>query len=122
MRKDLEVCGEAVNGQEAVEKTLHLNPDIIILDISMPVLDGFAAAKQIREILKRVPILMLSMHAGPEVVRISRTVPVQGFITKSEVGGVLLNAVDVLLAGGTFFPEGSQHPEFPRDQPLGVVE
>ena len=86
----------------------------------MPVLDGFAAAKQIREILKRVPILMLSMHAGREVIRISRTVPVQGFITKSEVSGVLLNAVDVLLAGELSSRRAASTQSFPESSALGL--
>ena len=47
-RNDLEVCGEATNGEEAVQKSLRLNPDLIILDGTMPVLDGFSAARKIR--------------------------------------------------------------------------
>lgn len=117
-RNDFEVCGEASNGEEAVQKSLTLNPDIIILDVSMPVLDGFNAAKKIRKVLPKTPILVLSMHAVPEMARISRTVGVQGFVTKAEVSGVLLKAVDVLLAGGTFFPDGDHAPHLPRDQRL----
>ncbi len=117
-RNELEVCGEASNGEEAVQKALALNPDIIILDVSMPALDGFSAAKKIRHVLPKTPILMLSMHTGPEMVRISRMVGVQGFITKAEVSGVLLRAVDVLLSGGTFFPISDHAPDLPGDQRL----
>ena len=103
-RKDLEICGEATNGGEAIEKSLEVNPNLIILDVTMPVLDGFSAAKEIKEVLPAVPILMLSIHDGPEMARGSRSVGAQGFITKAAANEVLLRAVDVLLTGGTFFP------------------
>jgi two-component system, NarL family, response regulator NreC len=103
-RTDLEVCGEAANGEEAVQKSLQLNPDLIILDVTMPVLDGFSAAKKIRELLPKIPILILSMHDGPEMARSSQSVGAQGFVTKKEANDVLLKAVDALLAGGTFLP------------------
>lgn len=117
-RKELEVCGEASNGEEAVQKALALNPDIIILDVSMPALDGFSAVRKIRRFLPKSPILMLSMHTGPEMVRISRMVGVQGFVTKAEVSEVLLRAVDVLLSGGTFFPMGDHAQNLAGDQSL----
>ena len=104
-RSDLELCGEATNGEEAVQKSLQLNPDLIILDVTMPVLDGLSAARKIRMLLPKIPILMLSMHDGPEMARSSQSVGAQGFVTKNEANEVLLKAVDVLLAGGTFLRE-----------------
>jgi two-component system response regulator NreC len=62
--EDLEVCGEASNGEEAVQKAIELQPHLVILDVTMPVLNGFRAAKKINEL--KVPILMLSMHDGEE--------------------------------------------------------
>jgi DNA-binding NarL/FixJ family response regulator len=103
-RKDIEICGEASNGQEGVEKTSELNPDLIVLDVTMPVLDGFSAARQIRTILPEVPILILSMHDGTSIVREAQQAGVQGFVTKSQAGSVLLKAVDTVLKGRTFFP------------------
>jgi DNA-binding NarL/FixJ family response regulator len=103
-RKDVEICGEASNGQEAVDKTSELKPDLIVLDLTMPVLDGFSAARQIRTILPEVPILILSMHEGKSIVRAAQQAGVQGFVTKSEAGSVLLKAVDAVLQGRTFFP------------------
>ncbi|MGB9513381.1 MAG: hypothetical protein WBU20_16990, partial [Candidatus Acidiferrum sp.] len=61
-------------------------------------------AKNIKEVLPQLPILILSMHAGSTMTKVSQSVGVQGFVSKSEVADVLLKAVDVLLAGGTFFP------------------
>ena len=102
-RKNIEICGEASNGQEAVQKAFQLNPDLVILDVTMPLLDGFAAARQIKKILPNVPILMLSMHDGNDAVREAQLAGVQGFVTKSEAANVLLRAMDALFDGHTFF-------------------
>jgi len=102
-RKNIEICGEASNGQEAVQNAFQLHPDLVILDVTMPVLDGFTAAKQIKEILPHVPILMLSMHDGNDVVREAQLAGVQGFVTKSEAANILLTAVDAIFEGHTFF-------------------
>jgi DNA-binding NarL/FixJ family response regulator len=59
-----EICEEASNGQEAITKALSIQPDIVILDINMPVLGGFAAAKEIQRLLPEVPILFFTMHGG----------------------------------------------------------
>ena len=59
-RPDIEVCGEAENGQEAVQKANALKPDLFILDLTIPVLNGFEAAREIQKTLPHVPIHMLS--------------------------------------------------------------
>ena len=99
----LEVCGEAANGEEAVKKACQLRPDLIILDVAMPVLSGFSATKEIRKCLPDVPILILSMHDDPEMIRASKLAGAQGFITKMDVSAALLIAVDALLQGQTFY-------------------
>ena len=99
------VCGEATNGDEAVKLAAKLNPDFIVLDVSMPMLDGFSAAKKIKEVLPETPILMLSMHSGREMIRASQAAGAQGFVTKTDVAAVLLKAVDALRQGQTFFTE-----------------
>jgi two-component system response regulator NreC len=103
LQEDLEICGEAADGQEAILRALQLNPDLIILDVTMPVVDGFSAAKQIRKILPDVPILMLSMHNDPTMISESQLATAQGFVTKTEATATLLIAVDAVLHGKTFF-------------------
>lgn len=103
-RKDIEVCGEAGNGKEAVEKAIELKPDLIILDITMPVLSGFDASIRIRKVLPNVPILILSMHDSQTVRQACRRAGAQGYVSKMKAAEILLRAVDLLVRGGTFFP------------------
>ena len=103
-RPDLEVCGEAVNGQDAIAKVEELKPDLIILDITMPVLDGFGAAKQIRSRSADVPILFYSMNDGRALMESAKAIGANGFVTKSAPGGVLLEAVGALSKKQNYFP------------------
>jgi two-component system, NarL family, nitrate/nitrite response regulator NarL len=104
-RADVEVCGEAENGKETIEKANALRPDLIILDITMPVLNGFEAALEIRKTLPKVPILILSMHESNHLIGEAKRIGVKGYVTKTQVASTLLEAVDKLLRHGTFFPE-----------------
>jgi DNA-binding NarL/FixJ family response regulator len=106
-RDDVEICGEAENGKEAIEKAVALTPDLIVLDITMPVLSGFEAAREIRRILPHMPILILSMHESNQLIEEAKKIGVQGYVTKTQVGGTLLQAVDALLRKETFFPPRS---------------
>ena len=97
-------CEEASNGQEAITKALALQPDLILLDINMPIMGGFTAAKELKKLLPQVPILFLTMHGGDSFVSEARRAGVQGFVTKDHVGEVLVEAVKALLNSETFFP------------------
>jgi DNA-binding NarL/FixJ family response regulator len=103
-RLDIEVCGEAANGREAIQKARELNPDLIILDITMPLLDGKSAAREIRKFMPDVPILFFSMHDSEQVMQQARAIGVQGFVIKTQAAKTLLNAVDALINKQTFFP------------------
>jgi DNA-binding NarL/FixJ family response regulator len=102
-RQDFEICGEALNGEEAVQQAFLLLPDVIILDVMMPVKDGLTAAMEIRRALPRTPILMISARMDEDVVRESKLVGVKGFMSKRNTPRTLLRAVDALLEGQTFF-------------------
>jgi DNA-binding NarL/FixJ family response regulator len=106
-RLDIEVCGEASNGQDAIDKAHELKPDLIILDITMPVLNGIDAARIIRQTLPKLPILLLSMHDGKHIIEDARRIGIQGYVSKSEASATLLAAVDALLRNQTFFPKGT---------------
>jgi two-component system nitrate/nitrite response regulator NarL len=103
-RGDLEVCAEAANGKEAVEKVREMNPDLVILDITMPELNGLDAARQIRALAPDLPILMLSVHKSRQVVEEAKKIGVRGYVTKGDAIQKLLLAVDTVLQNQTFFP------------------
>ncbi|HXA75853.1 MAG TPA: response regulator transcription factor [Candidatus Acidoferrales bacterium] len=103
-RGDLEVCAEACNGKEAVEKARELNPDLVILDITMPELNGLDAARQIRSFAPNLPILILSVHKSKQVVEEAKKIGVRGYVTKGDAIQKLLLAVDTVLQDQTFFP------------------
>jgi DNA-binding NarL/FixJ family response regulator len=105
---DLTVCGEASNGEEAIQQARSLNPDLIILDVMMPIKGGFAAAKEIKKALPSIPILLISSQNNGEIVRESKFARVQGFVSKFHIRSALLKATDALLRGETFFLDGNQ--------------
>lgn len=97
------VCGEAEDGRDAVEKTRALKPDMVILDISMPALSGFGAARLIKELCPGIPILVYSMHRSQAFLEEARRIGVNGYISKSEDGPTLLMAVDAVQHNRPFF-------------------
>jgi two-component system, NarL family, response regulator NreC len=103
VRQDLEICGEAADGEEAVRKAEELRPDLVILDLTMPGLNGIGAAEKIRHILPGVPILILSMHEGASLLEAFRRIGVQGYVPKTQASEKLLDAVDALANGNTYF-------------------
>jgi DNA-binding NarL/FixJ family response regulator len=102
-RGDIEVC-EAANGREAIDKAQELKPDLIILDITMPVLNGIDAAEILRKTMPHVPILFLSMHQSRQIITEAQRIGVRGYVKKSDAAVTLLNAVDALLRNEPFFP------------------
>jgi DNA-binding NarL/FixJ family response regulator len=104
-RLDIEICGEAENGREAIEKAKALKPDLIILDITMPVLSGFEAARELRKILPVTPILILTMHESRQLVEEAKKLGVNGYVAKTQAGDALLLAVDTVLNNQLFYPE-----------------
>jgi DNA-binding NarL/FixJ family response regulator len=98
------VCDEAVNGIEAIHLAKVNQPDVIILDINMPVLSGFAAATELQRLLPHVPILFFTMHTGPQFVAQARKAGVQGFVAKDRAGEALVEAVQAVIRNETYFP------------------
>lgn len=100
---DFEVVAEARNGREAVEMALQHQPDVIVLDITMPEETGLHAAERLRELLPSARVLMLSMHDQTEYVRESMRIGTHGYILKNSAGEELRAAIRAVHAGGTFF-------------------
>src|SRR5579863_5654164 len=98
-----EVCAEAADGREAVELAASATPDLILLDIGMPNLNGLEAARQILASCPDVPILILTMHDSDNVVREVLRAGARGFLLKSDAGRDLVAAVEALQLQRTFF-------------------
>lgn len=98
-----EVCAEAENGQMAVDKAQELNPDVAILDIGMPILNGLEATHQILRDNPRVKVLILTIMDAEQVVQAARNAGALGYILKSDAARVLVGAVHALQYGNTFF-------------------
>ena len=112
-RPQWQICGEAANGQEAIDTAVRLRPNIILLDISMPVLSGLDAASRISGLGLKSQILIFTMHESGELARDARQAGARGYVTKSDAGRHLVRAIETLLSGGTFFggPEKGESGE-----------
>jgi two-component system response regulator NreC len=95
---DFEVCGEAENGREAIEKAERLKPDLIVLDLAMPVMNGLEAAPLLRRVLPDVWLILFTVHDGPEVNRFSLEAGIQAVVPKSEAAVNLIAQAQALLA------------------------
>jgi PAS domain S-box-containing protein len=100
---NLEVCGEAMNGQEVVEKSLQLLPDLLILDINMPLMNGLAAMRRVLKNLPQMKVLIFSVHDSEQTIRESRAAGARGYVSKGRASQDLLRAVDEVLSGGSFY-------------------
>jgi PAS domain S-box-containing protein len=100
---DLEVCGEAADGTDAVRKTRELDPDLIILDLNMPGSGGLSAANQLQSFDCRAKILVFTTHSFPGLERMLRLAGCKGMVSKVHAERDLLRGVRALLAGEEFF-------------------
>jgi len=100
---DWDVCGEAADGREAVEMTKRLKPDVIILDITMPNLNGLEATRQILKADPKARVLILTMHESDQVVREVLDAGARGYVLKSDAGRNLIAAVEALWLHNSFF-------------------
>jgi DNA-binding NarL/FixJ family response regulator len=93
-----EVCAEASDGQEAVEKAKHLAPDFVVMDLVMPRLGGIDAARQISEEFPEVQVLILTLHSLPDLVEAARDAGAKAFILKSDSPWRLVSTIEGLVA------------------------
>ena len=97
LESDFEVCGEAHDGRDAIEKAQRLHPDLIILDLAMPVMNGLDAARALRDLMPSVPIIMFTLYDGGFVNEKARSAGVADVVSKSEDISVLTRTARRLL-------------------------
>jgi DNA-binding NarL/FixJ family response regulator len=132
-RAGWEICGEARTGREAVAKARELRPDVVIMDISMPELNGREATQQIRAALPRTEVLILTMHDSERLMRDVLNAGAQGYMLKTDAGEHLLAALQSLaehkpyltskasavVLQGYLNPETKESPELtPREREI----
>lgn len=95
-----EVCGEATDGQDAVERVRQLNPDVVVLDITMPRLNGLEAAQVIRTEAPESKMVILSQHEPSLMRQAALSAGANAYVTKSEVSRELMMAIETMIAPG----------------------
>jgi two-component system nitrate/nitrite response regulator NarL len=103
-----QVCGEAENGKEAIEKTLALEPDVVLMDITMPVMGGFDAAQNILSAVPDMRIIFVTMHNSSEILKAVRGSGAKGFVSKTDVSDILIEALNAVFWGQTYFGTAPQ--------------
>lgn len=102
-KPEWKICGEAANGQEAVRMAQELTPDVIIMDVTMPVMSGFEAADEISRLPIGSRVLFFTMHDAGSMAGSVRRSGAQGYVVKTRAAQDLIQALERLLNGGTFF-------------------
>jgi DNA-binding NarL/FixJ family response regulator len=103
------VVGEAANGREALEKAIDLKPDIAVIDLGMPDLDGIEVTRQVRKAVPEIKVLVLTMHDSDQMVRRALEAGAHGYLLKSDLTNSLPKAVKTISEGKRFFtPEVSE--------------
>lgn len=102
-RTDYELCGEAIDGQDAVEKARSLKPDLIVMDVSMPRMNGLEATRTIRAAMPECEILVLSQHEAPEMARQALKAGARGYVVKSSISKDLITALSKVSKHEYFF-------------------
>jgi DNA-binding NarL/FixJ family response regulator len=97
-----EVCGEVENGLEAIEEAKKLKPDVVVLNVSMPLLNGFEAAREIKKTLPESAIVILTQNADKRFVEEAKKIGVRAYVAKSKAGEALVKAVEAAVLGEEF--------------------
>lgn len=97
-----DVCGEAHDGAAAVEEAKKIKPDVVVLNVTMPVLNGFEAAREIQKQVPQSAVVILSTHADKQFVEEARKIGVRVYVSKSKIGEALVKAVEAAVEGKDF--------------------
>jgi DNA-binding NarL/FixJ family response regulator len=109
-RPDVQVIGEVSDGLEAVHRAEELKPDLILLDIGLPTLNGIEAARQIRQLCPESKIIFVSQESDPDIVQEALSFGALGYVVKTIAGGELLTAIKAVCGGRLFVGGGLSSP------------
>lgn len=112
LEPNIEVIGTANNGEEALDKAQQLQPDVVLMDVSMPVLSGMEAAKRFRQEQPNIRVLMLSMHHDREYILSLIQSGTSGYVLKDVSVAELITAIETVYQGGTYFSAGASQSLF----------
>ena len=110
LQRDMQVVGEAINGKEAIDKTREMAPDVVVMDIVMPVMNGLDAAREICKKYKMSKVLMLTQYDEQENIAASRNVGAVGFIPKAAASSRLLTGIRSVARGDQSWIESLNQP------------
>lgn len=120
---DIQIIGAALNGKVLLQLLQTLTPDLILLDISMPIMDGLETAAKVKEQYPQVKILILTTHASPHKIKQILKLGVEGYILKDTGRAGLLNAIHTIMQGQTYVDlrvtESLVQSYQPQQKPLG---
>ena len=111
-RPEVQVIGEVADGLEAVQKAEMLEPDLVLLDIGLPTLNGIEAARRIRKLAPASKIIFVSQESSSEVVEEALKLGAWGYVVKTRAASDLLAAVDAFLEGRQFISVGLAMQKF----------
>ncbi|MFC6673007.1 response regulator transcription factor [Marinobacterium aestuariivivens] len=114
----LEVVGTACNGREALEQAERLQPDVALMDVSMPVMNGLEATQAFRTRFPSIRVLILSMHDNREYILQLIRSGASGYILKDVSSDELIRAIETVHQGGTYFSAGASQSLFAREEAL----
>jgi DNA-binding NarL/FixJ family response regulator len=122
MRPDWAICGEAANGPDTVSGVQNSHPDALVLDLSMPGLNGLEVAREISARAEQTKILVFTMHDSTILAQEARKAGARGVVHKSLAGRDLVRALEIILGGGTFFESGDSEQTKPeKNSPSKLV-
>jgi DNA-binding NarL/FixJ family response regulator len=97
-----DLCGEADNGQDAIRLAGELAPEVVIMDVSMPGMNGLEATRIIHDVLPETKVLLLTLHSSAEFVRSAFRAGARGYVLKSDAENELVRALNVVIGEGTY--------------------
>ena len=109
--REFEVVGAVENGEEAVHAALRLSPDVLVLDIAMPVMNGFQAAARLRDLKCKTKIVILTTYEDHEYIDAAFSCGANAFVTKQSLASDLATAIRTVFQGNSFTSPSLSHPE-----------